>query len=503
MKKEFLCFLTLIFLCRGLIAAGPSNASPPDGLEITPIPLPQYAEKEISMNIKEKLAHRISEDPFNLIATIVFILAIIHTFMAKKFLAMAHHYEQLPPYQAHHSLPKERQPINLRASICHYLGEIEVVFGIWAMVLGVLLTLLKSWETTLYYFSNRNYTEPLFVVVIMAISASRPILKFAESALKKFASLGKGSPAAWWLTLLIVAPILGSFITEPAAMTIAALLLSKKFYDLKPSNRFKYGTLGLLFVNISVGGTLTHFAAPPVLMVAGTWEWDTVYLFTHFGWKACLGITLTATLYFFFFRKEFAKLKKPQNLNESSTEWEQREATIPPWVTIISLGFLGWTIFNSHNPVMFILGFLVFIAFSEITALHQNPLSLKTPLLVGFFLAGIILHGGFQGWWIEPVLGSLGEWPLMIGATVLTAFNDNAAITYLATLVPNFSESLKYAVVAGAVTGGGLTVIANAPNPAGQIILGKHFKDGISPLGLFLGAAVPTLILGACFMLIR
>lgn len=495
--------MTIIFLHGGLTAAGSSSAIPPEGLEVTPIPLHQYTEKEVGMTIQEKLIHRMATDSFNLIATIVFILAIIHTFMAKKFLALAHHYEKLPQYQTSSSVPKEQRPINIRASICHYLGEIEVIFGIWAMVLGVLLTLLKSWETTLYYFSNRNYTEPLFVVVIMAISASRPIIKFAESALKKFASLGNGSPAAWWLTLLIIAPILGSFITEPAAMTIAALLLSKKFYDLEPSNRFKYGTLGLLFVNISVGGTLTHFAAPPVLMVAGTWGWDTAYLFTHFGWKACLGITLTATLYFVFFRKEFSKLKRPRKLSESSTIWEQRDASVPLWITITSLGFLVWTIVNSHHPVMFIGGFLVFIAFSEITALHQNPISLKTPLLVGFFLAGIILHGGFQGWWIEPVLGSLGEWPLMIGATVLTAFNDNAAITYLATLVPNFSESLKYAVVAGAVTGGGLTVIANAPNPAGQIILGKHFKEGISPIGLFLGALIPTLILGACFMVIR
>jgi hypothetical protein len=99
-------------------------------------------------------------------------------------------------------------------------------------------------------------------------------------------------------------------------------------------------------------------------------------------------------------------------------------------------------------------------------------------------------------------LKRLDEFPLFVGATILTAFNDNAAITYLATLVPGFTEALKYSVVAGAVTGGGLTVIANAPNPAGQAILQRFFPDGISPMGLLLGAILPTAILSLCFLLL-
>mgnify|MGYP001553391233 FL=1 len=121
---------------------------------------------------------------------------------------------------------------------------------------------------------------------------------------------------------------------------------------------------------------------------------------------------------------------------------------------------------------------------------------------MGFFLAGLVIHGGLQGWWIQPVLGSLGEVALFAGATILTAFNDNALITYLATLVPGFTEQLKFAVVSGAVTGGGLTVIANAPNPAGQSILQRYFPNGISPLGLLLGALLPTLIVAASFMIL-
>jgi Na+/H+ antiporter NhaD/arsenite permease-like protein len=66
--------------------------------------------------------------------------------------------------------------------------------------------------------------------------------------------------------------------------------------------------------------------------------------------------------------------------------------------------------------------------------------------------------------------------------------------------VPNFTDGLKYAVVAGAVTGGGLTVIANAPNPAGQSILKRHFGNAVSPLGLFLAALLPTIIMLLCFL---
>ena len=100
------------------------------------------------------------------------------------------------------------------------------------------------------------------------------------------------------------------------------------------------------------------------------------------------------------------------------------------------------------------------------------------------------------------MLGSLGEIPLFWGAVVLTAFNDNALITYLATLVPNLNESFKIAVVEGAVTGGGLTVIANAPNPAGQALLGRFFDGPINPLRLLMAAMKPTLIAAAAFRLL-
>jgi Na+/H+ antiporter NhaD/arsenite permease-like protein len=90
---------------------------------------------------------------------------------------------------------------------------------------------------------------------------------------------------------------------------------------------------------------------------------------------------------------------------------------------------------------------------------------------------------------------------MFIGATALTAVTDNAALTYLGTLVPNLSDAMKYSLVAGAVAGGGLTVIANAPNPIGYGILNKNLgEDGISPLYLFLGSLPYTLIAIICLI---
>ena len=280
-------------------------------------------------------------------------------------------------------------------------------------------------------------------------------------------------------------------------MTICAILLGSQFYVLRPSRRLAYATLGLLFVNVSIGGTLTHFAAPPVLMVARPWGWGTPFMLAEFGWKAVLAMTGSTLLYLLTFRRELGALRR----SPRETPQAEPPPAVPGWILLVHLAFLAWTVVQSHHPVLFIAGFLFFLGFAKATASHQNPLELRSPLLVGFFLAGLVVHGGLQGWWIAPILASLKETPLFLGAGALTAVNDNALITYLATLVPGLSDAMKHAVVAGAVTGGGLTVIANAPNPAGQAILAEHFDGGISPLGLLAGAAIPTIVAASVFLL--
>lgn len=487
--------LAVCALLHGTVARAGAPAL--DGVAAFPRPLDSYGDA--ALGVGAQLLDRVRQDPFNLFASALFLAAIVHTFLASRFMARAHRYQHELEYlrqdegddaarKAHAGV---RDRLRFRAQFFHFMGEIEAVFGLWLVPLGVALAVAKGWPVMVDYFAHASYAEPVFVVVVMAIAASRPVLRLAEACLARVAAWGGSTPAAWWFSILTVGPLLGSFITEPAAMTICALLLRRRFYERKPDAVLGYATLGLLFVNISVGGTLTHFAAPPVVMVANSWGWGLSYMFAHFGWKAVIGILAANLLHFAVFHRGLHALSKVALPKEAPA------APVPILVTLVHLLFIAWTVLTSHYPPLVVLGFLFFLGYVEATKDHQAPMQLRAPLLVGFFLAALVLHGGGQQWWIAPVLGSLARWPLMVGATVLTAFNDNAAVTYLASLVPGFSESLRYAVVAGAVVGGGLTVIANAPNPAGQSILQSQFGEGgISPLKLFLGALAPTLIVG-------
>jgi len=456
------------------------------------------------LTLLEQLAVRVRFEPFNGVATAIFLFAILHTFAAGKFTALAHRLQHDHDEAARRAGGATTPSVV--AELSHFLGEVEVVFGLWAVALGIAMTVYAGSEVATHYLNETvNYTEALFVVVIMALASTRPVVGFAESALRRLANAGGGTPGAWWLVILTVGPLLGSFITEPAAMTICALLLARQFFDLQPSRRLKYATLGLLFVNVSIGGTLTHFAAPPVLMVARTWGWDTPFMLSHFGWRAATAVGLATVAYFALFRREFATLARRAPAADVETPDDDAVGhllPVPGWIVAAHLAFMGWTVVNAHYPALFLGGFLFFLGFARATAAYQSRVELRTPLLVGFFLAGLVIHGGLQGWWIAPVLSSLAESPLFLSATALTAFNDNALITYLATLVPNLSGALKTAVVEGAVVGGGLTVIANAPNPAGQALLTRFFDGAISPGGLLLGAALPTIIAAAAFRLL-
>jgi Putative Na+/H+ antiporter len=476
-------------------------------IEIPPavFPRPLDAYPAGASTLAGTLADRIALEPFNLVATAIFLLAILHTFAAARFSRLAHDLQRRHDERCRaRGLPGTP---SVAAELLHFFGEVEVVFGIWAIVLLVAITAYDGWDTATHYFNGTvTYTEALFVVVIMALASTRPIVRFAEAGLRQIARVGRGSPAAWWMAILIVGPLLGSFITEPAAMTICALLLARQFFDLNPGARLKYATLGLLFVNVSIGGTLTHFAAPPVLMVARPWGWDMSYMLGHFGWRAVVAVTGSTLMYYLVFKRELQALAlRPAGADVDLPEepgTDEPLLPVPLWITAVHLLFMAWTVFNAHYPAFFLGGFLVFLGFAKATARYQGRVELQAPLLVGFFLAGLVIHGGLQGWWIAPVLAGLSETPLFLSSTVLTAFNDNALITYLATLVPNLDEGLKTAVVEGAVTGGGLTVIANAPNPAGQAILNRFYGGAVLPIGLLLGALPPTIVAAAAFRLI-
>jgi hypothetical protein len=407
-------------------------------------------------------------------ATVIFALAILHTFSTKFFEHLAH-----------------TQPRH--AGLWHLLGEVEVVFGFWAMVLLVFLAWNTDVKTALGYLEAQSFREPAFIFVIMVIAASRPVLDVAGAVLLWSARLlPLPAPTSYYVTVLAIGPLLGSFITEPAAMTLSAMLLRERYFSKQAPSNFKYATLGVLFVNVSIGGTLTPYAAPPVLMVADRWGWDIGFMLQTFGWKAALAVVFNATVAAFLFRGYLSQLP---TISKALGKIEL------PWAVIgVHLALLVAVVVFSHRMVAFLGLFLLFLGIAEAYRRYQNRLILREGLLVGFFLAGLVVLGSKQEWWLQPLLSELGTTSLYYGATALTAITDNAALTYLGSLVDGLSPEAKYSLVAGSVTGGGLTVIANAPNPAGFAILKGTFDDGaISPLWLAIAATPPTLVAIAAF----
>lgn len=418
------------------------------------------------------------------VATCLFVIALLHTFASSVFKKLATRYPEG----------------SLKENLFHLIGEVEVVFGLWAGVLIVAIAIFLGSGDAVHYAESLNYTEPLFVFAIMATAATRPIIWFAEQMIllaSKAVPLSR--PSAIYVSSLIVGPLMGSFITEPAAMTVTAYLMLKWFMRTDASARFKYMTLAALFVNVSIGGVLTPYAAPPVLMVAAKWNWDLTFMLSNFGWKAALACVFNALFAWTFLRNELQALRMDARSSDSSSETKK-----VPWILVlIHLFFLGMIVASAHHPVIFFGFFLFFMGVVTITQEYQDSLKLKESLLVSFFLAGLVVLGGMQGWWLEPLVQSLDVAPLFVGATALTAITDNAALTYLGSQAQSVTASYQYALVAGAVAGGGLTVIANAPNPAGYSILQDCFDGGgISALKLFLAALPPTLIAMACFWLL-
>lgn len=423
-------------------------------------------------------------------ASAIFGLAVIHTFIVSKFQKMAKKYPQG----------------SIAENIFHFLGEIEVVFGLWSAVFFLVYTFFEGFAAynsehkvvsgALYYLESLNYTEAVFVFVIMCMASTRPIILLAEKIIKLIAStLPIPEKVSFYFTTLAVGPLLGSFITEPAAMAVVSLILLDYFYSHNMSEKFKYATIGLLFVNISIGGTLTHFAAPPVVMVASKWNYDFEHMIKNFGYKAVVAIIISTILYSMYFKNELrGKLK---------IKHREDNATLNPhwWVYLTHLLFLALVILNAHHLVFFTAIFLFFLGFMHITSEYQDQPKLRESLMVGFFLGGLVFLGGPQAWWLKPLLNSLGDLPLFIGTTALTGITDNAALTYLGSLV-EMSDSAKYNLLAGAVAGGGLTVIANAPNPVGYGVLKDSFNGSLNPLYLFFGAILPTLIGCICFQIL-
>ncbi len=419
-----------------------------------------------------------------IIATVCFALAIIHIFSVKQFEKLSHRFP-------------DGTPMNY---FLHLMAELEIVFGIWAIVFSIVFYFTEGFNAMYQYLKDRNYTEGLFVFVVMVVSATRPVLlsftyvvNIVADTLTKSLPF-KGSVCFYFVVMAIV-PILGSFITEPAAITLAALILADKVFSQEISKKLKYVTLGTLFVNVSIGGTLTNFAAPPILMVAGTWEWSNSFMFNKFGWKAIIACVLTTVVAIAMFYKELTGIAIETPKKKASYE------KIPFYVTGMHFGFLAILVAVGHYPVLFLPIFIVFLGLcGKVFRQYQDRLMLEQGLLVCLFLCGLVVLGGLQQWWLQPVLMSMSNTQVMFGAIGLGAFTDNAAITYLGSLVQGLSDEFKYSLVVGAVCGGGLTVIANAPNPAAvNILKGNLENNAVEPVSLAVSALIPTGIALLCF----
>lgn len=409
---------------------------------------------------------------FELLSTVCFALAIGHTFSVRQFQKIA---SKFPSGTA-------------GENFFHLLGEVEVVFGLWAGIFILINSFVNGKQTSMDYLNSRSFTEAVFVFVIMVVCSTKSILSLVEKVIILFSKvLPLKKSFAIYFSALVVGPILGSFITEPAAMTVTALFLYHFFFNQKVSEKAKYLTLGLLFVNISIGGTLTPYAAPPVLMVSTKWGWDLQFMLTHFAWRSVLAIILSTAVVCVLIKKDLSLLGVSTRSSESHKQ--------PFWVGLSHLVFLILIVATHQNLVVFVGLFLFFLGLVSVTQEYQKQLQIKESLLVGFFLGGLVVLGGPQKWWLQPLISDLSVYSLYFGSLTLTAVTDNAALTYLGSQVDNLSDISKFALVAGSVVGGGLTVIANAPNPAGYSILNKTFgPQGISPLHLFLGALLPTVI---------
>ena len=421
------------------------------------------------------LSHPMKPEALDLLAALLFGLALVHTFSAPLIARLAHRHPR-------------------HAGVLHLLGEVEVVFGVWALVLVLLMALLQGGAPALAYAESRNYTEPLFVFVVMVMAAARPVL---QTVLRAVEALARRMPlplplAIVWLGLAAV-PLLGSLITEPAAMTLAALLLAPHVFHAGVPERLKYLCLGVLFVNVSIGGTLTAYAAPPVLMVAAAWQWDSAFMLATFGGRAALAVLINASLATWLLRGALARAPAAD---------APAVTPPPPALVLAHLGLLAGVVLLAHHPVAFLALFIVFLGLVQAYAAHQDRLILAEGLRVGFFLAGLVVLGGLQRWWLQPLVADLEPLALFFGTLGLTALTDNAALTYLGAQIEGLSDSARVMLVAGAVAGGGLTVIANAPNPAGVALLRQGFAGGsVGAGGLLAGALGPTAVAAAAVVL--
>ncbi len=415
------------------------------------------------------------------LATLFLVLALVHTFLIPVF-SKAIKLNAKPSFRDH---------------ILHGLCEVELVFAVWAILFLFIGYVFQSRALVLSFISEINISEPFFIFCVVVMGSAKPILRFSQAIIFKLSEkiskvLSLASIQCQVFILLVLGPLLGSIVTEPAAMTIISLLLLRMLSGAEHSSRFLYSLLAVVFVNISVGGALTHFAAPPILMVARLWQWDFFSVFRNLGLAALFTVVANAVFFSVYFKKTILLLR-PLELETESC---------PPWIIACHIFFVGLAVGYLHYPLVIMVLVLLYFIFYKLTRKFQGKLRWKEAALVALFLLGLIVLGSFQRWWVEPLIVGLNQFTLFFGAVALTAVTDNAALTFLGSQVPDLSKAAQWALVSGALAGGGLTILANAPNPIGFTLLSSKFPGQALNSGkLFLAALLPTTVAVLCFLL--
>ena len=261
----------------------------------------------------------------------------------------------------------------------HLLGEVEVVFGFWAMVLVFVIAALQG--TAAPRLRRLAQLHRADVRVRDHGDGRQPaVLHVARRWCAHRAAAAAAAADRHVLPALSLVPLLGSLITEPAAMTLAALMLREQIFRRRYPTP-KYATLGVLFVNISIGGMLTPFAAPPVLMVAETGAGTSAHV-THFGWKAALAVLVNAAGVTFVFRRE-----------SGAPPPRRRDRDRPPcsrWWSAIHLLLLAGVVAFAHHPPVFLGLLLFFLGFTK-------PIAVPGPRDAARRPAGGVLPGRVGG----------------------------------------------------------------------------------------------------------
>ncbi|AAP05554.1 putative Na+/H+ antiporter [Chlamydia caviae] len=426
-------------------------------------------------------------------AALLFFFSILHTFLTPWLFGRCQLYQHKKMV-----FPERWKKYLWLSEFYRLISRVELVFVLWAAPLFLWFLYSEGYRVTMSYFNSRNYVFSLFIVIMLILLESRPIVYFSECIFSNIAKIGRQSPRCWWWTLMIAAPLSGALLKETGAMIIAATLLVRNFYKFSPSPRFAYATMGLLFSNISIGGLTSALSSRALFIILPSVKWNNSFILKYFCWKSIIAILLSTTIYYLIFRKEFNNFPKvvinPSMMNER----------VPKWIIFVHIILVGSVILARSVPLLMAAIFLFYLGFQKFTIFYQHSINISKVCFVGLFYAGLVIFGELQEWWVLELMHRMSDFGYIITSYTLSIFLDNALVNYLVHNLPVATDCFLYLVIAGCMSAGGLTIVSNMPNIVGYLILRPSFPSSSLSLGwLFLFALGPSIISLMTFWFLR